>query len=224
MGALIGKENMAPKVIRSLVLLASILIPIAALPVVRAYADNVTLPDTDLPGLGAFAASMNDGEVGELRAVYVPHVLADAVVQQPASDATFVSTTPGVVTQFRPATSVGSTGLLAHNYLAGATFMQLNIGDRIYLVYGDSRIDTYMVTQMLQYRALSPESPYSNFIDLSSGILMTASSVFSAAYARPGDVVLQTCIDANGDPSWGRLFIVAEPYVQPRDLRHRGPR
>ncbi len=224
MGALIGKEKMAPKVIRSLFLLASILIPLAAFPLVRAYADDVTLPDTDLPGLGAFIASMNDGQVGELRAVYVPHVLADVVVQQPSSDATFVSTTPGVLTQFRPATSVGSTGLLAHNYLAGATFTEMDRGDVIYLVYGNGHIDTYRVTQMLRYRALSPESPYSNFIDLSSGTLMTASSVFSAAYDRPGDVVLQTCIDANGNPSWGRLFIVAEPYVRPRDVRHRGPR
>ncbi len=204
---------MAPKFIRSLSLVASFLVPLFAMPVSPARADDISLPGTTLPPLSAFVDQMNNGRASELRGVYVPNILADSVVQQPKGDATYVSTAPGVVTQFGPATSIGSTGLLAHNFLAGQQFPLLSRGDLIYLVYGDGHRGAYVVTQMLQYQALQPESPYSNFVDLSDGVLMSASSLFSIAYGRPGDVVLQTCIAANGDPSWGRLFIVAEPYM-----------
>ncbi len=203
---------MAPKLIRSLLLLSSsVLIGLAALPVARAYADGTVLPGSDLPGLIAFAGGVYNGR-SELRGVYVPNVLADDVVQQPTSDATFVSTTPEVVTQFRAASGVGSTGLLAHNYLAGTQFPLMRPGQTVYLVYGNGRTERYSVTQILKYQALQPESPYSNFVDLRDGRSMSATDLFNAAYGRPGDVVFQTCIAANGDPSWGRLFIVAEPY------------
>ncbi len=204
---------MAPKFIRSLSLVASFLIPLFAMPVLPAHADDVSFPDTTLPPLNAFVDQLNNGRASDLRGVYVPNILADSVVQQPNGDATYVSTDPGVVTQFGPASGIGSTGLLAHNFLAGQQFPLLSRGDLIYLVYGDGHQAAYVVTQMLQYQALQPESPYSNFVDLSNGVLMTASSLFSIAYGRPGDVVLQTCIAAYGDPSWGRLFIVAEPFA-----------
>ena len=210
---------MAPKMIRSLVLVASMLIPLAALPALRVRADDSTLPDTDFPSLSSFVLWMENGQAGQLRGVYVPNLLADIVVQQPANDATFVSTGKRELTQFRPATSIGSTGLLAHKFLAGNKFTMLDRGDLIYLVYGNGLISRFVVTQMLRFQALSPESPFSNFIDLSSGTLMSASTVFTAAYGRPGDVVLQTCIDANGNPSWGRLFIVAEPYILTRNIQ-----
>ncbi len=203
---------MAPKLIRSLSLLASVVVPLLASPIVHASADSTTLPDTDFPSLSNFAGLMHDGQSGELRGLYVSNLLADLVVQQPYNDATFVSTTPREVTQFAPALQIGSIGLLAHNYLAGAAFSQLQQGQLVYLVYGDGQVSTYIVTQMLQYQALDPENPYSNFVDLSDNAFMSATTLFNSAYGRPGDLVLQTCIDANGNPSWGRLFIVAQPY------------
>src|SRR5512140_3416282 len=207
---------MAPKMIRSILLLPTILIALTALPMLRVRADGIPLPDTEFPSLSTFLSVMSNGQAAELRGVYVPNLLADIVVQQPNNDGTFVSTAPRTLTQFGPANTLGSTGLLAHNFLAGAKFSQLNRGDLIYLVYGNGRVATYVISSMIRYQALSPESVYSNFIDLDSGTLMSASSVFNVAYGRPGDVVLQTCIDANGEPSWGRLFLVAEPYVRTR--------
>lgn len=204
---------MAPKLIRSISVLASVLVPLVALPVLQARADNISLPGADLPSLNAFANLLRNGQTGELRGVYAPNILADTVVQQPGNDANFVSTQPDAVTQFRPASSIGSTGLLAHNFLAGQQFSLLARGDVIYLVYGDGYKAAYIVTQILKYQALDPESPYSNFVDLSNGNLMSASYLFNLAYGRPRDLVLQTCIDADGNPSWGRLFIVAEPYI-----------
>ena len=210
---------MAPKMIRSLFIIPSILIAMAALPAVRVRADDIALPETGFPSLRSFVALMNNGHPGELRGVYAANLFADVVVQQPSNDGTFVSTAPRVITQFGPAATIGSTGLLAHNYLAGEKFARLVPGDLVYLVYGSGRTMAYVVTGALKYQALSPESPYSNFIDLSSGMLMSASTVFSVVYGRPGDVVFQTCIEANGNPSWGRLFIVAEPYIQTRNLQ-----
>lgn len=210
---------MAPKMVRSLLLIPTLLIALTALPMLRVRADDIGLPDTEFPSLDNFRALMNNGQPGELRGVYVPNLFADLVVQQPKNDGTFVSTTPRVITQFGPAASIGSTGLLAHNFLAGDKFAQLSRGQLVYLVYGNGRVTTYAITDMLRFQALSPESPYSNFVDLTSGTLLSASTVFSVAFGRPGDVVFQTCIDANGNPSWGRLFIVAEPYLKTRNMQ-----
>jgi hypothetical protein len=210
---------MAPKSIRSIFFVASIMTILAATPAAHARADGTNLPGTDIPNLGTFAGWVKNGEAAQLRGVYAPNILADGVVQQPTGQATFVSTAPNVLTQFRAAASVGSTGLLAHNYLAGAQILQLRPGQMVYLVYGNGHTATYMVTQLLRYQALEPESPFSNFIDLRDNVRMSASDLFMAVYGRPGRVVFQTCIDANGDPSWGRLFVVAEPYILIRNVQ-----
>ncbi len=204
---------MAPRLFRFTLLFTFFVAIMAALPAVRALADGIALPT-----LGVFTGLMTDGQPAELRGVYIPDVLADSVVQQPAGQSTFVSTTPDVLTQFAAASSLGSTGLLAHNYLAGDRFTLMHEGQFVYLVYGNGRMSVYEITQILQYQALQPESPYSNFVDLSNGRLMSAGDTFAAVYGRPGAVVFQTCIMANGDSSWGRLFVVAEPM---RWLGHR---
>ncbi len=204
---------MAPRLIRSLFLIAPMLTALAVLPALNVQADTIVIPDTNLPSLGTFVNLMTDGRPAELRGVFVPDVLADPVVQQSGHDGTFVSTDPGVITQFGPASDIGSVGLLAHNFLAGAKFTELQPGTLVYLVYGDGRLATFRVETLMRYQALDPESPYSTFVDLSTGTSMTASTVFNTVYGRPGDVIFQTCIDANGNASWGRLFIVAEPYV-----------
>jgi hypothetical protein len=205
---------MAPKLIRSTLILTSILATLLVLPPARVSADSTGLPASDLPTLSTFAGWLNNGASAQLRGVYVPNILADSVVQQPAGQATFVSPRQNILTQFAAASSLGSTGLLAHNFLAGERFTAMQVGQRVYLVYGDGKTMTYMVTTILQYQALQPESPYSNFIDLSNGAPMSATEVFNAAYGRQGAVVFQTCIAANGNSSWGRMFIVAQPYIQ----------
>jgi hypothetical protein len=207
---------MAPKLIRSVLILTFLVTALAAMPSARVLAADTGLPDTAFPGLGTFRTWINNGHAAELRGVYVPNLLADSVVQQPENQATFVSPRDNVITQFSAAASVGSTGLLAHNFLAGSRFAALKYGQLVYLVYGDGRISVYSVRRILQYQALEPESPYSDFIELSSGRSMSSGDVFKAAYARPGAVVFQTCIAAEGNSSWGRLFVIAEPFVVAR--------
>lgn len=175
---------------------------------VRAGADAAS----DLPSLEEFTAAVQNGEAEALRGIYIPDVLAAEVVQQPEDDPAFVSSQENTVTQFRMADGVGSTGLLAHNYLAGQSFFQVEEGQIFFLVYGDGRTEVYVVKRILHFRALDPDSVWSNFIDLQNAHLISASHLFSKVYAQPGHVILQTCIQMREEPSWGRLFIDAVPY------------
>jgi len=168
--------------------------------------------NTAIPDFASFTNSLANGQTGVLRGLYVKNLMALQVVQQPVGKDSFVTPAQGYATEFRMAASYGNTGMLAHNYLAGKSFFQLSPGQEIQLVYGDKSTKTYVVTQIKRYQALSPDSPTSNFIDLSSGQRLTASRLFSKVYGNgSGNLILQTCIDANQNPSWGRLFVIAQP-------------
>ncbi len=158
-----------------------------------------------------FVTSVVNGNAAELRGVYVPSIMALPVVQQPTGFAGYVSGNDNEVTQFGIAAEVGNVGLLAHNHLAGRFFTQLKAGDIVFLVYGDGRIESFAVTQIMQYQALDPNSPYSEFKALDTQITSTAEKLFNSVYRGDRRVVFQTCIESNGDSSWGRLFVIAKP-------------
>jgi hypothetical protein len=105
-------------------------------------------------------------------------------------------------------------GLLAHNTLSGKFFFQLEVGQEVRLVYGDGRVEYFIIQRILQYQALQPNSPYSNFRDLSSDEILTAEQVFRKAYTGDRHVTFQTCIAANGISTWGRIFVIATPKPQ----------
>jgi len=170
------------------------------------------LEGTEIPPLEEFIAQVMNGEADDLRGMYVPGVLADAIVPQPADQPAYVSSQTDTLTQFETASRFGTIGLLAHNYLAGKDFFLLEEGQPLYLVYGDGRVESYILKEFMRYQALEPQSVTSDFIDLASGEKVSASQLFLKVFNRPGDVTLQTCIYADGNASWGRLFIVAEPY------------
>lgn len=168
----------------------------------------------NLPLLNVFISQVKNGQSDQLRGVYIPEILAAPVVQQPAGNTGFVSPRQNILTQFGLASEFGSTGLLAHNNLAGASFSQLETDQKIYLIYGDGQIKTFVVTKILRYQALEPNSTSSKFIDLNTQDSLRAAEVFSKVYNRQGQAVFQTCISAGDEPSWGRLFVIAEPYSQ----------
>jgi hypothetical protein len=134
------------------------------------------------------------------------------VVQQPAGDNDFVSPRQNVLTQFDLASQFGSTGLLAHNYLAGESLALLQRDQIFYLVYGDGRVAVFAIREILRYQALEPESSYSRFVDLENNNTLSTAELFTRVYNSPGKVILQTCIARQDNLSWGRLFIIAEPY------------
>jgi hypothetical protein len=176
---------------------------------VQAMSDGFN--STTLPGLETFVEQVVNGQAGELRGVYIAGILAAPIIRQPDGMDDFVSPWQNVLTQFGMASRFGSTGLLAHNYLAGETYALLREGQEIQLVFGDGRIDTYVISEFLRYQALAPESTSSAFLDLESRGILTYSELFAKAYNRPGQVIFQTCIQTGQDLSWGRLFVIAQP-------------
>jgi len=187
--------------------LLSILFCAFALPA-QVYAKDV--PHT-LPDLNTFIETVTDGNASSLRGVYVSNVMALSIVQQPTGYAGYVSTEESVATQFGIATEVGNVGLLAHNTHAGSLFSNIKQGDRIILIYGDGHIESFMANSIQRYQALDPLNPYSEFKDLETQTSFTAESLFNNVYRGEYHLTLQTCIDNNGNPSWGRLFIMAIP-------------
>jgi hypothetical protein len=164
-----------------------------------------------LPTFADFRQSVQDGSASQLRGVYVPNILALPVVQQPAEDPYYVSNRSGEVTEFSVASHYGNIGLLAHNTLSGRFFFNLAVGQEVRLVYGDGQVEYFMIQQILQFQALQPKSVSSSFRNLDRDEIISASEVFNRAYAGEHHLVFQTCIEANGNPSWGRLFIIAVP-------------
>jgi hypothetical protein len=164
-----------------------------------------------LPDFQEFSASVQNGDANVLRGVYVPDVLATPVVQQPADNAGYVSSTDGVLTQFRLPSQFGNVGLLAHNSLSGKFFFQLDVGQEVRLVYGNGKVEYFIIQKILRYQAFQPNSPYSNFRDLSTDENLTAEQVFRKVYTGDRHVTFQTCIAANGISTWGRIFVIATP-------------
>ena len=173
-----------------------------------------------LPDFAEFSKSVQNGETDVLRGVYVPDVLAFPVVQQPANNAGYVSYVDGELTQFGMATQFGNVGILGHNNLSGRFFFDLAIGQEVRLVYGDGKVEYFVITQILKYQAFQPNSPYSEFRDLSDDTRLTAEQLFKKVYGGNRHVTFQTCIAANGISTWGRIFVIAEPRTQSLDSHH----
>lgn len=166
-----------------------------------------------LPGFIDFSKSIQNG-THDLRGVYIADVLALPVIQQPVSNATFVSSNDNEITQFGMASQYSNVGLLAHNTLSGKSFSQITIGQEIRLVYGDGKVEYFIVTEVLRYQATQPTSPYSSFRNVEKDETLTAEQMFKRVYLGDRHVTFQTCINANGSPSWGRLFVIAMPKPQ----------
>jgi hypothetical protein len=168
-------------------------------------------PDGALPSFADFSRSVQNGQADVLRGVYVPDVLALPVVQQPEDRPYYVSNRDGETTQFSIASQYGNVGLLAHNTLSGKFFSRLSGGQQVRLIYGDGRVEEFVVTNVLRFQASDPESVSSSFRNLDRNETLSAGEMFIRAYAGERHLVFQTCIKANGNASWGRLFIVALP-------------
>jgi hypothetical protein len=168
-------------------------------------------PAEAVPGFADFRRSVSNGEGDILRGVYVENVLELPVVQQPADHPYYVSSRKGEATQFGMVSQYGNIGLLAHNTLSGRYFSKLDIGQEVRLVYGDGRVEYFVIKHILRFRALQPESVTSSFQNLDRNETLSSGEMFNRAYAGERRLVFQTCIAANGNVSWGRLFVIAVP-------------
>ena len=160
-----------------------------------------------------FIADLKNGESDEIVGIWIENVLALVVVYQPTGNPGFVSTVDEVATYFLYAwEKAGNHGLLAHNYLAGRYFFNIQVGDIVTLVFGDGNYEDFEVTSINEYQALQPDSPYSEFIDLGSGEQLTATNLFMEVYMGDFHTTLQTCIANGAETEWGRRFTLAPPF------------
>ena len=171
-----------------------------------------------LPNFSEFSNTVQNGDANVLRGVYVRNVLALPIVQQPAGSPGFVSNQDDRVTQFRMANSYGNVGLLAHNHLSGKHFSELAVGDEVRLVYGNGTVEYFVVTEVLRYQAMQPNSPYSSFRNLDKDEVLSVEKMFKRVFFGDRHVTFQTCIEQDGVLSWGRLFIIAIPKVEYEEL------
>jgi len=178
------------------------------------FAPTVGYSKSTVPNFSDFYHPIENGEVGVLRGVYVQDILALPIVKQPANDPYYVSSHDGEVTQFSTASQYGNIGLLAHNNLSGRSFSKLAMGQEVQLVYGDGRVEKFVITHVLHFQALQPESQQSLFYNLDNSETLSAGDMFSRVYTGTHHLAFQTCIQAYGNMSWGRLFVLAMPKVQ----------
>lgn len=185
--------------------------PIPVTPGSTAATSNISQNNLSL---ASFVSKSSTGDGKTLVGIYAAGVFALPVVQQPQDQPGYVSSVDGQLTQFRMAQQFNSIGILAHNHLAGANFFSLQSGQVLTLVYGDGHLEIFKIAEIRDFQALSPTDPYSNFIDLSNtSVTLTATDLFMQTYGKGNVVVLQTCIAKDGEQSWGRRLIVAEPVT-----------
>jgi hypothetical protein len=166
------------------------------------------------PALKRLFSEIENGKAHELYGAYVPGVFALPIIQQPAEDPIFVSRKMGVITQFQLAAKNGVTGLLAHNYLSGKEFYKLEIGQEVWMIFGDRSIKRYRVTDIQRYQKMKPNSLRSDYLDLQTRRTLTTSQVFGNFYRGEDRVVFQTCLEGEGKLNWGLVFISASPISE----------
>jgi hypothetical protein len=173
-------------------------------------------PNDSISSLSAFARELPHSSANSPVGVYVKDVLALRVFAQPASNPGYVTSQADAVSLFGLAQQYGVTGLIAHNYLAGDSFSNLTQGQQVVLLMADGARQRYKIVSVRRLQALSPWSPLSNFVEVGAdGEVLSASQLFHQVYTGSNRVVFQTCIEVDGNPVWGRLFVTAEriePY------------
>jgi hypothetical protein len=195
-------SRLSSALVLALVLCSAFVFPVSAKNIAGAF-----------PSLNSFIESVRNGDGNVLRGVYVQDLMAFPIIQQPVEAPGFVSQNNGQLTQFNMAAQAGNVGLLAHNYLAGSSFSGLKSGDVVILVFGDGHTESFSVTGVFQYQALDPNNMHSEFRDLQTQSIMSAGQLFDKVYRGERHVTFQTCIEVNGNLSWGRLFVIAEPMT-----------
>jgi hypothetical protein len=177
----------------------------------QAFALEGSEKNGSMPNFSDFSSSVQNGRADHVRGVYVPNEFALPVVQQPYGSPGYVSSANDTVTQFRMANTYGNVGLLAHNYLSGKEFFDLEVGDEVRLVHGDGTVEYFVVSEILSYQALQPNSVYSSFRSLDGDEVLSVEQMFKRVFFGNRHITLQTCIEKNGSLSWGRLFVIAIP-------------
>jgi hypothetical protein len=95
---------------------------------------------------------------------------------------------------------------LAHSNLDGARFADIESGDLIHY-YADGWQE-YRVTAIIEAQAVPPESTTPTLWIDSRGY--TVEEIHRLYFSDPDRLVLMTCLERDGVPSWGRLIVISE--------------
>lgn len=185
-----------------------------SLRVVQDPANASDLADSAAEGLRNFVGSVQNGQAGRVTGIYAPGLFGLPVTGQPAGDESIIYEDENMLTQYSTPERYGVIGILAHNYLnSGQLLEQLSAGQEVYVVYGDGKVARYTVSTVQYFQALDPHNVRSDFRDLNGpgGEVMSYNRLFERVYTTSGQLVFQTCLKANGEWSWGRIFISADP-------------
>jgi hypothetical protein len=165
----------------------------------------------DLPVFDQFVQSVENGNGDQRVGVFVEGLFQYPIVQQPSNEPAWITSSQGEVTEFRIVRQqTGNEGLIAHNYLAGGKFFELEVGDVAQVVLGDGTVLDFEVAEIYDFQALTPNSPTSDFLNLDTGAKLSASELFYKVYGGNLTLTFQTCINRNNISTWGRTFIVGE--------------
>jgi hypothetical protein len=165
---------------------------------------------------GQFAEIFSEVRIDPVGGVYAPGAFGFPIVEQPPGKDNYVSRKSGLVTRFRQAERYGVTGLLAHNYLAGKSFYDLDVGQEIWLLFGDDLL-LYRVESIHRYQRIRNRRSGDEFIDLNDGQILTTHEIFVQFYRGEPHVTFQTCLEREGELDWGLYFVVAMPLIQRTD-------
>jgi hypothetical protein len=183
-------------------------------PPTPAPAAGAQAADNSDPDLASFIASVQTGQPQKVAGVYAPGIFGMPVTGQPGDDETYVSSEENVLTLYSKPGDFGVVALLAHNYLnSGRVLAHLQPDQEIVLVYGDGNISRYRISSVQYFQAIDPHNNRSDFRDLNGpgGAVISYDQLFKQVYTQTNQLVFQTCLEANGDLSWGRIFISADP-------------
>ena len=159
-----------------------------------------------------FVNRVKTGESGRVVGIYTENLMALPVIYQPSNNPAFVSNEDGIVTYFLlPWRLARNHGFLAHNYLSGALFYYLQIGDIVQVIYGDGNYEDFEVLSIRQFQALIPNSSRTSLVDLETGAKLSVTTVFNEVYRGEYHSTLQTCLAQDGLDNWGRYFVLAPP-------------
>ena len=171
-----------------------------------------------VPSLPDFRKTLPSNGSDRIVGVYVTGKLALRVLEQPVNQPGYVTPQADAVSQFRLAQGYGTVGLLAHNTLAGGVFSRLVPGDQVVLLSGNGGERLFTIQGIRRLQALSPWSQTSVFREVGpQAAILSTRTVFSQVYGGGYPLVFQTCIAEGGNPSWGRLFVLAAPLPTTRE-------
>jgi hypothetical protein len=177
----------------------------------QSFAASLAMPD-----MVEFLERIPAAEPDQVVGVFSPDRLALVVEQQPPNHSLYVTDKMGYATQFARPARYDVIALLAHNTHSGILFYELELGSTVYLAYGGGGVSLYRVEDIQDFQKLEPGNSRSDYVELSSGQVLGTNVVFDRFYKDGHHLILQTCLEYEGDYNWGVRFILARPVDMAR--------